>query len=72
MSDRVAGLTVVLEKDLPQEDAQRLIEAIKMLRGVLSVTAVPVDFSLYAAQMRARNELGIKIVSVIYPKMEEK
>ncbi len=37
MTDRISALTIVLEKDIRDDDAKPLIEAIKMMRGVLSV-----------------------------------
>jgi hypothetical protein len=37
MSDGLNYLTVILEQDIRENDAQRLIEAIKCLRGVLEV-----------------------------------
>lgn len=37
MTDRTNALLVVLEKDIRIDDAQVLVDAIKMLRGVLDV-----------------------------------
>lgn len=37
MTDRFHALTVVLEHDMRDDDAQALIDAIKQMRGVLNV-----------------------------------
>jgi hypothetical protein len=70
MTDRYNALTVVLEKDIRDDDAEVLLAAIRQLRGVLSVSgnvAEPID---YIAQQRARHELGEKLWHVLYPKRE--
>lgn len=68
MTDRLYALTVVLEADMREDDAQALISAIGQLRGVLSVTGEISDASVHAAQERARRELGQKLWDVIHPK----
>lgn len=70
MTDRIHSLTVVLEKDMRDDDAQALINAITQLRGVLSVSGNISDLSDHIAQVRARRELGEKLFNVIYPKQE--
>ena len=57
MTDRYHSLTVVLETDTRSDDAEGIIHAISMIRGVLSVTGEVVDSSLHVAEMRARSEL---------------
>lgn len=68
MTDRFNSLTVVLEKDMRDDDAEALIAAIRQLRGVLSVSGNVADPSDYIAQQRARHELGDKLWQVLYPK----
>jgi hypothetical protein len=65
MTDR---LTVVLEKDIRDDDAQPLIEAIKQMRGVLDVQPLMANIESYIAQSRARAELGQKLWDILYPK----
>lgn len=65
MSDRYNYLTVVLERDLKDEDAEPLIEAIKQFRGVLSVTPNVSDATAHLAQERVRVELGNKLWQVL-------
>lgn len=40
MTDRVKGITIVLENDIREDDVESLIEAVRHFRGVL--TAVPI------------------------------
>lgn len=68
MSNRYNVLTVVLEQDIREEDAQTLIAAIRQLRGVLSVEANTADLTTHIATERARHELGAKLMAVLYPK----
>jgi DICT domain-containing protein len=68
MSDRYNYLTVVLERDLKDEDAEPLIAAIKQFRGVLSVTPNVVDTAALLAEERARVELANKLWEVLREK----
>lgn len=67
MTDRYHTLTVVLERDTRDDDAEPLIAAIRQMRGVLSVTGVVVSPEAHMAQERARRELGEKLMAVLYP-----
>lgn len=67
MTDRFHTLTVVLDRDIRQDDCEPLIEAIKCLRGVLSVTGVVSDSRAHMAEERARRELGEKLWAVLHP-----
>jgi hypothetical protein len=68
MTDRYNTLTVALEKDIRDEDAEVLISAIKQLRGVLTVTGNVVDGNEWLIGQRVRHELGKKLWQVLYPK----
>lgn len=68
MTDRLNALTVVLETDIREDDAEALIAAIRQLRGVLSVTGTVADIGDHIAQERVRRELGEKLLRVLYPK----
>ena len=68
MTDRFSTLTVVLESDRRDDDAESIINAIKMTRGVLSVKGNVSNSTEYMAQERARSELAKKLWEVIYPK----
>jgi hypothetical protein len=65
MSDRYNSLIVYLEKDLKDEDAEPLIEAIKQFRGVLGVQPNVSDMLTHLAEERARRELIDKLWKVL-------
>lgn len=65
---RYHTLTVVLEHDFKDEDADALMDAIRHIRGVLSVDGVVADFDSHMAEARAKSDLGQKLWEVIYPK----
>ncbi len=67
MTDRYSTLTVVLENDVRDDDAQALIAAIQQLRGVLKVSGNISDPTSYMAEERARKDFGDKLWRVLYP-----
>lgn len=69
MTDRFNALTVVLEKDIREDDAQALIAAISQLRGVATVTGNVVDnLTASVERTRARIEIGEALWKVLHPK----
>jgi DICT domain-containing protein len=68
MSDRYNYLVVVLEKDLKDEDAEPLIEAIKCFRGVLTVEPNVSDPASHFAEDRVRSEFMEKLLRVLREK----
>lgn len=72
MTDRYHTLTVVLKDDMRDDDAKSLIDAVLMLKGVLSVTGVVSDFTAHMAEERARHELGQQLLEICYPRLKEK
>ena len=66
MTDCFHSLTVTLDRDLRDDDAALLISAIKMLRGVLDVQGEVSDHNLHTAHLRARHELGKKLMAILY------
>ena len=67
MTDRFATLTVALERDIREDDAEALISAIKMLRGVLDVRGDVADQAHYVAESRVRLDLERKLRAVLNP-----
>jgi hypothetical protein len=65
MTDRINALTVVLEQDYREDDAESLISAIKLLRGVISVEKNVTDLSDHVAEQRAQHELRAKLIKLI-------
>ena len=57
MSDRINSFVVVLERDLRDDDAVLIADAIRQLRGVASVTGNVSDIGTHVAYTRARQEL---------------
>lgn len=67
MTDRYSRLTVALEADIREDDAEELISAIGMLRGVARVAPHVVDEADFAARARIRAEVGEKLLGVLHP-----
>lgn len=65
MTDRYNYLTVALSHDMRDDDAQSLIEAIKMLRGVSGVEPNVTDCSNWTAQIRANDEWRNKLITIL-------
>lgn len=68
MTDRYYALTVILEKDMRSDDAEQLIAAIKMIKGVLDVEPHISDPETWMAEERAIRKIGEKLWNVLYPK----
>ena len=68
MTDRYYALTVVLEKDIREDDAHHLLNAIRMLKGVLRVKTHVSNIETLMAEERAKDELGRKLIDIVYPK----
>lgn len=67
MTDRIYALTVILDDHYRTDDVEEIIRAIKMIRGVMKVEEHVSSSESYAAQERARHELGMKMWQVLYP-----
>lgn len=64
MTTRHAGYVVVLERDTREDDAEAIMSAIRMLKGVVSCEPVIAGPELHVAQERAR-ELELKLWEVL-------
>lgn len=65
MTDRYNALTVVLEKDMREDDAQDLLSAIRQLRGVLRVEGNVSDINSHIAYARARGDLSGRLLAAL-------
>ena len=65
MTDRVNALVVTLDRDIRIDDVQHLVDAIRMLRGVMSVDENITDISDHVAEMRAKTEMNNKLMDII-------
>jgi hypothetical protein len=65
MTDRIKGLTVVLEPNIREDDAQVIINAIKMIRGVGDVQTHISNLDHYMAFSQARMTMEKDIFDLI-------
>ena len=67
MTDRYNALTVVLSEDIREDDAEPLMAAIRMMKGVQSVKGHIATIDSHIAEQRARLELSEKLWDVLHP-----
>lgn len=67
MTDRYYALTVILEKDIRDDDAQPILNAIKMIRGVQDIKKHISDPMTWMAEERARADLRKKLFDILFP-----
>ena len=65
MTDRLGSLTVVLEHDIRDDDAESLMNAIRQLRCVLSVKGDVSDPTDYIARSRVTSEIRKKLFKAL-------
>ena len=67
MTNRHSGYVVVLEKDIREDDAESIINAIRMVKGVLDVKPVIGGADVLIAQVRAESAFRDKLVDTFFP-----
>lgn len=65
MTDRHAGYVVTLESPLREDDAQATLDAIRMIKGVLSVEPIVSSPEVMAGAARARDEFRQKLYDFV-------
>lgn len=65
MTDRFKGLTVVLDRDIREDDAEYIIKAISMIKGVQSVHGNVSTSDDFIVQTRTKTEVIKKLYSFI-------
>ena len=65
MTARVKGFTVTLEEDIREDDFQRVIEAVELIKGVIHVEPVLVTGENFVDRQRIRLELVSKMVNIL-------
>ena len=65
MTDRYATLTVALDRDIRDDDAEHLINAIKMMKGVADVSGHVNNMEVWTAHARLRQAWGEKLHVVL-------
>ena len=64
MTDRINSITVVLDKDYREDDAQPILDAIGMIQCVISVKGNVSNIESHMAEQRARQHYQKKIWEV--------
>lgn len=52
MTDRYSGFTVLLNHDTREDDAEAIVAALKMIKGVAAVTPIVSDYATHVAEQR--------------------
>jgi len=65
MTDRINTITVVLEKPIRDDDCEAILNSIRMIKGVLTVTPHVADHTAYAAREQVRQEIRRKIYDIL-------
>ena len=65
MTDRHSGYIVVLEKDIREDDAERTIEALKQIKGVIGVTPIVANSESHSASCQAYHDIMLKMYAFV-------
>ena len=66
MTDRHSGYIVVLESDIREDDSQNVINAIRMIKGVISVDPIISNVEIHIAKTRVKLEIAESLNSVLF------
>lgn len=66
MSDKIHSLTVVLEKNISEEQANKIKNALECFQDVICVDANICGSGSYVAETRARNEMVRKLLDCLH------
>ena len=69
MTNRVSGFVVTLEKDMREDDAQEIVRAILLLKGVVNIDAIG---SAPLEQHTIQRRLQAKMMNAVATAFEEK
>lgn len=64
MTTRYLAFTVALEQDIREDDAQAIMTALRMVKGVASVVPVEANPAAFTAELRVRTEMGSLLYDV--------
>jgi len=65
MTTRLKGLTVVLDHDIREDDAEYIINAINMIKGVLIVKSIECETNDWMIESKVKIELRSKILDIL-------
>lgn len=75
MTDRIRHITVTLDRDLREDDAEATLAAIKQIRGVADVVPHLVSGTDHIARSAVRNELYGQVIDAVrgifYPELKK-
>ena len=69
MTDRCYALTVTLKSDIRDDDAEHIVNAIRMVKGVISVDKHVDDVNVHAAKMQLASQWYEKLHAVVHELM---
>lgn len=67
MTDRLKGFVVVFDKDIREDDAEQLQQAILCMKNVVEVKPVKADFEDEMIRLRVRREIVGEIWKLLFP-----
>lgn len=70
MTDRIKGLTVTLKPNLREDDAEAILNAIRMVKGVVHVETHVADIHHHMAVEQAKRDLRQDMIKILYPSTE--
>ncbi len=65
MTQRLKGCYVAFEKDIREDDAESILQSIRMIRGVGGVTTDEAGLADYAIRTQVRCELSNKLQDLL-------
>jgi len=65
MSERHAGYVVTLTEDLDEEAAQQVLDALRMIKGVLSAEPITANVDVHIGTERARSEIRGRLLDLV-------
>ena len=65
MTDRINGVFVTLEENIRIDEIEHLMNALRMVKGVIDVSPNVVDSMDHVAKIRAKTELTNKLLDAL-------
>jgi hypothetical protein len=66
MTDRIKGFTVTLDRDIRDDDFQRILEAVEMIKGVAHVEPSITTSEDHMNRQRIKSELLTKMFRILH------
>lgn len=67
MTDRISAFIVTLDQDIREDDVEFILNAVRAIKHVQSVKPLVKSWENHVAQERVRQEIGEKLLKVIWP-----